>query len=141
MQHSSPFSNIPILHHSSITEREGSCPTPCATSPMLVGRDRNPETGLSTTTGVRDGSVMNQHLLQGVHKLMTTYQMRHSAASFDLARGFRTLQKVQKTRSVKSSPHCRKILHTAAAWRPTTALSLSRSESSSEHSRNVSRDC
>ena len=51
-----PLGNVDASVGASDIEKDGSCSTACATSPMLVGRDR--EIGVSTKTGVRDGSVL-----------------------------------------------------------------------------------
>ena len=52
-------------------EKERSCPTACATSPMLVGRDRSFRKVVFTKTGVRDGLVLrDQRWFQWVNKLL-----------------------------------------------------------------------
>ena len=63
------------------------------------------DTGVSTKTGVRDGSVfMDQRWLQWANKLLATYQTCHSGASIGRVQGFKTLQKVQKRSVALLSP-------------------------------------
>ena len=137
-----------------------------------------PETGVSTETGVRDGSVsVDQRWLQWVNKLvlrlkcanlveriwcfdfpaaaklfktatdalglsgMTMYQTRHSGASIDRVRGFRTLQKFQKNEVSGELSEVSQDTTRAVAWRPTITLSLARSETTWKHSRNVPKYC
>ena len=70
------------------------------------------ETGVSTKTRDRDGSVlMDVSLFQWVNMLLAMYQTRHSGASIDRVRGFRTLQKKATTKLVESFPQCYQIRH------------------------------
>ena len=79
---SSPYGNVrPHLagdvqasFRTSGTEKEGSCPTACATSSLLVGRDRSFPKLEYTKTEVRDVSVlMDQRWLQLVRKLLPAF--------------------------------------------------------------------
>ena len=71
---------------------------------------------------------------------MTMYQTRHSGASIDRVRGFRTLQEVQRRGQWEASVVSQDTTK-AVVWRSTTTLSLARSETSWKHSRDVPRDC
>ena len=72
---------------------------------------------------------------------MTMCQTRHSGASIDRVRGFRTLHEVRKTRSMESFQQRRKIRRAAVIWHLTATPSLSRFEASWKHSRDVPMHC
>ena len=106
-------------------EKERSCPTACATSPVLVDRDpKLPESAMGRSLWISNGfsgsTSSRPHSKRETWKKiwnfdypaaakifmsatdalglngMTMYQTRHSGASIDRVRGFRSLQEVQK---------------------------------------------
>ena len=104
---------------------------------VVIAASKN---GVSTKTGVRDGSVfMDQHQLQQVDKLLTMCQTRHSGANIDRVRGFRTLQEVQRRGQWKAFIVVR--YDKTVVWKPTATLSVARSETSRKHSSDVPRYC
>ena len=144
---------------------------------MLVSRDRSFQlsgTGVSTKTGVRDGSVfLDQRWLQMGQQALspaqgggiqssgsgmsitwpqqrcsrkrpalcgtTVHQTRHSGASIGRAVSelcVRFKSEVSGTLSAVSQETTQ-----AVVWQPTTTLTISRSETSWKHSRDMPRDC
>ena len=68
------------------------------------------ETGMSTKTGVREGSVlMDQRWLQWVNKLLTMYQTRHSEPAPIGKTRFQNSARSAKTKSVECVHQCHKI--------------------------------
>ena len=89
-------------------EKERSCHTACATSPELVAASR---TGVSTKTGIRDGSVLvDQRWLQWVNKLFSALKagnQEENISNFDYlaaAKMFKTATVRLSTKNVTVAP-------------------------------------